>query len=79
MQIGVNWLSMINYQPLSEDLQKRVASIIEAKGGKSQAARLLDVCRQTIKAAAKGLPVHPYVATKLAEKIAERDREGRRP
>lgn len=71
---------MISYQPLPEDLQKRIAALIEAKsGGKSQAARLLGVCRQTVKAAARGLPVHPYIAAKLAEKIAERDREGRRP
>ena len=71
---------MIDHRPLSEVLQKRITELIAtAKGGKSGAARILKRDRQTIKAAAAGLPVHPYIAQKLAEAFAERDRKGQNP
>ena len=70
---------MINYQSLPEVLQKRIAAVIAAKGGKSQAARIFECNRQTIKAAATGAPVHPWMAKHLAEKIAERDAAGKTP
>jgi hypothetical protein len=70
---------MINYQPIPEAHQKRIAAIIAAKNGKSQAARIFGCSRQTIKAAAGGLPVHPWSAKELAEKIAARDAAGKNP
>jgi hypothetical protein len=75
----VYWLSMLNYQPLQEAHQKRLVAIVAAKGGKSQAARLLGCSRLTIKAAMAGQPVHPYTAESLAKKIAERDAAGKSP
>jgi hypothetical protein len=70
---------MINYQPIPEAHQKRIAAVIAAKGGKSQAARLFDCNRLTIKSAAAGQPVHPWMAEHLAKKIAERDAAGKQP
>lgn len=70
---------MLDYQPLPEAHQKRVQAIIVAKGGKSAAARLFGVTRQTIKAAANGLPVHPWTAENVAAKIAARDAAGKAP
>lgn len=70
---------MLNYQPLPEALQRRLAAIVVAKGGKSQAARLFDCSRMTIKAAIAGQPVHPWTADNVARKIAERDAAGKNP
>ena len=71
---------MIDYQPLPEVLQKRVAAIVaNAKGGKSQAARILKCSRLTVKAAAAGLPVHPWMEERLTKLIAERDAAGKVP
>ena len=69
---------MINYMPLPESQQKRIAEVIHAKG-KSGAARIFKCCRQTIKAAAAGQPVHPWMAERLAKYIAERDAVGKTP
>ena len=71
---------MIDHQPIPEAHQKRIVALIAAaKGGKSGAARLLKCDRQTVKAAAAGLPVHPYTAGRLAQAIAARDKEGKNP
>jgi hypothetical protein len=75
---------MIDYQPLPEAQQKRIAAVIADKkrgtsGGVSHASRIFKCARQTIKAAAAGQPVHPYIAGKLAEAIAARDKEGKVP
>ena len=70
---------MIDYQPIPEEQQKRIVEIIQAKGGKSAAARIFCCARQTIKAAAAGQPVHPWIAQSLAGKIAERDAAGKVP
>ena len=78
MPFVVNWLSMLTYQPLPEAHQRRLAAIVAAKN-KSGAARIFGCCRQTIKAAAGGLPVHPYFAYRVAEMIEKRDAEGKRP
>lgn len=69
---------MIDYQPLPENHQRRVAAIIAVKN-KSGAARIFGRARQTIKAAAAGLPVHPWVALKIAKIIDERDAAGKVP
>jgi hypothetical protein len=70
---------MITYQPIPEEQQRRLAAIFRAKGGKSQAARIFKCCRQTIKAAASGQPVHPWMAERLTKMIAERDAAGKSP
>jgi hypothetical protein len=72
---------MIDYQPLPEAHQKRIAAVIADKkpGGVSHASRIFKCARQTIKAAAAGQPVHPYIAGKLAEAIAARDKDGKVP
>jgi hypothetical protein len=69
---------MIEHRPIPEAQQKRIAALIALKG-KSGAARILKRDRQTIKAAAAGLAVHPYIAEQLAAEIAERDRQGKNP
>jgi hypothetical protein len=69
---------MINYQPLSETHQNRLKAIIAAKN-KSGAARIFECARQTIKSAAGGLPVHPYLALRIAQAIAKRDADGKQP
>jgi hypothetical protein len=70
---------MIIYQPLPESHQKRIAAVVAAKGGKSQAARIFECSRLTIKAVISGQPVHPWTAVKMAEKIAARDAAGKHP
>jgi len=70
---------MINYQSLPGAHQARINAVIAAKGGKSQAARIFGCARQTLKNAAAGLPVHPWIVTSLAQKIAERDAAGKNP
>ena len=69
---------MIDYQPLPENHQKRIVAIIAVKN-KSGAARIFGCTRQSIKAAAGGLPVHPYLALRLVQKLAERDAAGKVP
>jgi hypothetical protein len=73
---------MISYQSLPVVLQKRVVALLAAnadKGGKSQVARILKCSRLTIKAAAAGLPVHPWTTDRLAKAFAERDAAGKSP
>ena len=69
---------MIDYQPIPEAHQRRIAAIIAVKN-KSGTARIFKCARQSIKAAAAGLPVHPYLAIRLAQTIAERDIAGKSP
>ena len=69
---------MLTYQPLPENHQNRLRDIVASKN-KSGAARIFGCCRQTIKAAAGGLPVHPYFALRVAEMLAKRDAEGKQP
>ena len=71
---------MITYQPLPEVIQKRIVAVIAAaKGNKSHAARVFKCSRLTIKAAAAGLPVHPWMEERFTKMIAERDASGKQP
>ena len=69
---------MLTYQPMPENHRHRIKDIIAAKNV-SGAARIFECARQSIKAAAGGLPVHPYLALRLAQAIAKRDAEGKQP
>ena len=69
---------MIDHQPIPEAHQKRLKALMAVKKI-SGAARLLGRDRQTIKSAAAGIPVHPFIAGELAKAIAERDKEGKNP
>lgn len=70
---------MITYQAIPVVHQNRIKDIIKAKKGKSAAARIFECARQSITRAAEGLPVHPYLALRLAKTIAERDAAGKSP
>lgn len=78
-KVVVRWLLMIDCQPLSEEHRNRIAAVITAKGGKSQAARIFRCSRLTIKAAVAGQPVHPWTAKNFADVIAARDAAGKVP
>jgi hypothetical protein len=70
---------MVNHQPLPETHRNRIAAVIRAKGGKSQAARIFECSRSSIKTAVEGGNIHPWLADRIAKAIAKRDAEGKQP
>ncbi len=65
---------------LSQEQLDRVNAIIRRKGmGLYRTSRLFDVCPDSLKIAAGGLPVSSGTVAKVALKIAERDGMGKIP